>query len=79
MIRDLNDVFEVYFGSRVWPWFVIAAWLVGTVWALVAFFTGGDGSVPPGGTWRVECVDGTYSNAGGEQGACSHHGGVRSP
>jgi hypothetical protein len=26
---------------------------------------------------RVECEDGTYSQSGGIQGACSHHGGVR--
>lgn len=25
---------------------------------------------------RVQCMDGTYSNAGGKQGACSWHGGV---
>lgn len=27
----------------------------------------------------VQCEDGSYSNAGGIQGACSHHGGLRDP
>ena len=27
--------------------------------------------------YRVLCADGTYSQSGGIQGACSHHGGVR--
>ncbi len=26
--------------------------------------------------YRVQCADGTYSQSGGIQGACSHHGGV---
>jgi hypothetical protein len=43
-------------------------------------------NVPPGGTtipnypnghgYTVQCADGTYSQSGGIQGACSHHGGV---
>jgi len=28
------------------------------------------------GTYRCRCVDGTYSNSCGHQGACSHHGGI---
>lgn len=30
-----------------------------------------------GGGYRVQCNDGTYSNSGGKQGACSWHGGTR--
>ncbi len=30
-----------------------------------------------GNGYVVECVDGTLSDSGGIQGACSHHGGVR--
>lgn len=30
-----------------------------------------------GSGYVVECVDGTLSDSGGIQGACSHHGGVR--
>lgn len=30
-----------------------------------------------GGGYRVQCSDGSFSNSGGKQGACSHHGGVR--
>ena len=26
--------------------------------------------------YRVRCADGTYSQSGGIQGACSHHGGI---
>lgn len=42
--------------------------------------TGGDGGnyAPPatGGGYTVQCNDGTFSNSGGKQGACSWHGGV---
>jgi len=48
-----------------WPRF----W--GTIYAL-----GGGGDIGDGGGYRVRCEDGTYSNAGGVQGACSWHGGV---
>jgi hypothetical protein len=30
----------------------------------------------PGDGYIVQCVDSTYSQSGGESGACSHHGGV---
>jgi Protein of unknown function (DUF3761) len=33
----------------------------------------------PGDGYIVECNDGTYSQSGGESGACSHHGGVMRP
>ena len=37
----------------------------------------GGGDIPyPGTGDRVMCSDGMYSNSGGIQGACSHHGGV---
>lgn len=45
----------------------------------------GDGVTEPGENipyydegrgYRVQCADGTYSQSGGIQGACSHHGGV---
>jgi len=32
---------------------------------------------PNGNGSTVQCADGTYSQSGGIQGACSHHGGVR--
>jgi hypothetical protein len=31
---------------------------------------------PNGNGYTVQCADGTYSQSGGIQGACSHHGGV---
>jgi hypothetical protein len=31
---------------------------------------------PNGNGYTVQCADGTYSDSGGIQGACSHHGGV---
>jgi hypothetical protein len=49
-------------------------------------YNDGDGSTEPGENipnydegdgYRVQCEDGTYSQSGGIQGACSHHGGVR--
>jgi len=33
----------------------------------------------PGDGYIVQCNDGTYSQSGGESGACSHHGGVSRP
>ena len=33
----------------------------------------------PGDGYIVECADGTFSQSGGESGACSHHGGVMRP
>jgi hypothetical protein len=33
----------------------------------------------PGDGYIVECQDGTYSQSGGERGACSHHGGEMRP
>ena len=33
----------------------------------------------PGDGYIVECNDGTYSQSGGERGACSYHGGVMRP
>lgn len=33
----------------------------------------------PGDGYIVQCVDGTYSQSGGESGACSHHGGMSRP
>jgi hypothetical protein len=35
--------------------------------------------VIPSGKSLVGCADGTYSLAGGSQGACSHHGGCVRP
>ena len=32
-----------------------------------------------GNGYRVQCADGTYSQSGGIQGACSYHGGVSDP
>lgn len=39
---------------------------------------GGGNYAPPatGGGYTVQCNDGTFSNSGGKQGACSWHGGV---
>lgn len=37
------------------------------------------GSDDPGDGYIVECNDGSYSQSGGESGACSHHGGVMRP
>lgn len=37
---------------------------------------GYQGPTSTGNGYRVMCSDGTFSNAGGRQGACSHHGGV---
>jgi hypothetical protein len=37
------------------------------------------GSDDPGDGYIVQCNDGTYSQSGGESGACSHHGGVMRP
>lgn len=34
------------------------------------------GVIPGGNGYPVVCADGTISNSGGIQGACSHHGGV---
>ena len=59
-----NDFDTIDYGWR-WPSF----W--GTIYAL-----GGGGDIGDGGGYRVRCEDGTYSNAGGVQGACSWHGGV---
>ncbi len=35
----------------------------------IPYYEEGDG-------YRVQCADGTYSQSGGIQGACSHHGGI---
>ena len=35
----------------------------------------GSGTIPGGSGYQVTCADGTISNSGGIQGACSHHGG----
>ncbi len=40
--------------------------------ACIATFYAAD---DPGDGYIIECVDGTYSQSGGESGACSHHGG----
>lgn len=37
------------------------------------------GSDDPGDGYIAECNDGTYSQSGGESGACSYHGGVMRP
>ena len=37
------------------------------------------GSDDPGDGYIVQCNDGTYSQSGGERGACSYHGGVMRP
>lgn len=37
------------------------------------------GSDDPGDGYIVECGDGTYSQSGGERGACSSHNGVQQP
>ena len=37
------------------------------------------GSDDPGDGYVVECNDGSYSQSGGERGACSYHGGVQRP
>jgi hypothetical protein len=37
------------------------------------------GSDDPGDGYIVQCSDGTYSQSGGESGACSYHGGVMRP
>lgn len=42
----------------------------------IASFSGSD---DPGDGYIVECADGTYSQSGGEQGACSYHNGVLRP
>jgi hypothetical protein len=48
-------------------------------------YNDGDGATEPGENipyydegrgYRVQCADGTYSQSGGVQGACSHHGGI---
>jgi hypothetical protein len=33
----------------------------------------------PGDGYIIECSDGTFSQSGGESGACSHHGGIMRP
>jgi hypothetical protein len=42
----------------------------------IASFNGAD---DPGDGYVVECSDGTFSQSGGERGACSYHGGVSRP
>lgn len=37
------------------------------------------GSDDPGDGYVVQCTDGTFSQSGGERGACSYHGGVSRP
>lgn len=37
------------------------------------------GSDDPGDGYIVQCVDGSFSQSGGESGACSYHGGVSRP
>jgi hypothetical protein len=37
------------------------------------------GSDDPGDGYIIECQDGTYSQSGGESGACSYHGGEMRP
>ena len=37
------------------------------------------GSDDPGDGYVVQCTDGTFSQSGGESGACSYHGGVSRP
>lgn len=37
------------------------------------------GSDDPGDGYIVQCLDGAYSQSGGESGACSYHGGVSRP
>jgi len=37
------------------------------------------GADDPGDGYVIECQDGTYSQSGGESGACSHHGGEMRP
>jgi len=44
--------------------------------ACIASFYGSD---DPGDGYIVECNDGSYSQSGGERGACSYHGGVQRP
>jgi hypothetical protein len=42
---------------------------------IVSFYSSDD----PGDGYIVECQDSTYSQSGGERGACSYHGGVLQP
>lgn len=44
--------------------------------ACIATFYAAD---DPGDGYIIECVDGAYSQSGGESGACSHHGGEMRP
>ncbi len=44
--------------------------------ACIANFWGAD---DPGDGYVVQCADGSYSQSGGERGACSYHGGVSRP
>lgn len=47
-----------------------------TYFNCIASFWGSD---DPGDGYIVQCQDGTYSQSGGESGACSYHGGVLKP
>ena len=58
-----------------WVWVVIAL-----IIALLIFGGCGSGGWQmgrDGDGYRVQCVDGAWSNSGGKSGACSWHGGVR--
>lgn len=57
----VTGCFETIDSSWQWPSF----------WGFIKAQNGVDGGGP-----RVQCEDGTWSSAGGEQGACSWHGGV---